>query len=114
DVRGRDGDYDGYTGPEIGRRQTELHASANRLIGAFRHRVDQIGLPDELGDEARAWRLEELLRGADLDDAARLEHGHAIGDHHGLRLIVGHVEGGDPERLVETADLEPHLLTERR
>src|SRR5262245_1870470 len=114
DLMGTDGDDDRRAGPEIRLSYAELHASSHRVIGAFRHRVDQVGLPDELGDEARAWRLEQLLRGADLDDAAVLQHGHAIRDDHGLGLIMGDVERGDPERLVETADFESHLLAEIR
>jgi hypothetical protein len=40
-----------------------------------------------------------------------MEHSDAIGDDHRFRLVVGDVEGGDAERLVQTSDLEAHFLT---
>jgi hypothetical protein len=38
-----------------------------------------------------------------------LEHGDAVGHGHGLRLIVGDVEGGGAEALEQGAQLRPHL-----
>jgi hypothetical protein len=56
--------------------------------------------------------LEEVLGAPHLDDSAPVQHGHTVGDDHRLRLIVGHVEGGDGEGLVEPADLEAHFLAQ--
>ena len=56
--------------------------------------------------------VEELVGGADLGHAPALEHGDAVGDHHGLGLVVGDVERGDAEGLVQPPDLEAHLLAQ--
>jgi hypothetical protein len=86
---------------------------ARRWSADTRGALDHVGLADELGDEARA-RGDGTASAAlpDLGHAAPVEHGDAIRDHHGLGLIVGHVQRGDAEGLVQAADLEAHLLAE--
>ena len=48
--------------------------------------------------------FEELLLGADLDDAPRVHDGDAVGQVGDHGEVVGDVEGGDPVALGEVAD----------
>ncbi len=44
---------------------------------------------------------------------APVEHdGDAVGDHHRLRLIVGDIDRGDPDLLLQRAHIEAHLFPE--
>ena len=74
--------------------------------------VDQVGPADELGDEARPRAVEELLSRADLGHAPLLEHRHAVRNDHGLGLVVGDIERGDREQLVQAPNLKTHFFSE--
>src|SRR2546428_519976 len=73
---------------------------------------------DEVGDEVGAGPRVDLLWAPDLLDPAVPHHRDAVGDRERLLLIVGDVEGRDPEVLLDPADLaaktEPDLRVERR
>src|SRR2546428_997213 len=73
---------------------------------------------DEVGDEVGAGPRVDLLWAPDLLDPAVPHHRDAVGDRDRLLLIVGDVEGRDPEVLLDPADLaaktEPDLRVERR
>ena len=73
---------------------------------------EQVRPADEPRDERGGRALVDLGRRADLLDPARVHHGDAVGGHHGLGLVVGHVDGRDLQGLVDPPDLEPHLLPE--
>src|SRR3989442_11164158 len=68
---------------------------------------------DEVGDEVGAGPRVDLLWAPDLLDPADPHHRDAVGDRERLLLIVGDVEGRDPEALLDPADLaaktEPDL-----
>src|SRR5438046_223392 len=59
----------------------------------------------------RGYRETPLRRGALVDPAVE-HHRDAVGDHHRLRLIVGNVDGGDPNLALERAHVKAHLLPE--
>ena len=64
---------------------------------------------DEAGDEDR-WRvLVDLLRRADLLDAAAAHDDDAVGQRHRLDLVVGDVDERRRELLVQLLDLGAHL-----
>ena len=70
-------------------------ADEARHLAAHRPRIDLVGRPH-------------------LVDAP-VEHDHdAVGDHHRFGLIVGHVDGRDPDPLLQRPDEETHLLAELR
>ena len=51
----------------------------------------------------------ELVRGADLLDAAVVHHHHPVGERHRLDLVVGDIDRGGADLLVHLLDLDPHL-----
>src|SRR5581483_7313603 len=65
---------------------------------------------DEVGDEARARLLVDVLRRADLDNLAFIEDGDAIGHRQRLALVVGDEHEGDAELLLQRLELLLHLL----
>ena len=54
----------------------------------------------------------ELERPADLFDVAGVHHDDDVGHGHRLDLVVGDVDGGGPEPLVQRLDLGAHLHAE--
>ena len=54
----------------------------------------------------------EVERAADLLDPAQVHHHDALGHGHGFHLVVGDVDRGGPEPLVQRLDLGPHLHPE--
>ena len=83
---------------------------ADRLAG------DEIHLrrADEAGDEEIGRALVELQRRAVLLDIAGIEHDDLVGHGHGLDLVVGDVDRGGAELLLQPRHLQPHLHAERR
>src|SRR5690606_38102606 len=63
---------------------------------------------DEAGDEEIGRTIIEIERGADLFDAAAVHDDDAVGHGHGFDLVVGDVDGGDPQPLVQGLDLAAH------
>ena len=66
---------------------------------------------EELGDEAGPRRAVDLLRGADLLDAAAAHDDDAVGHREGLGLAVGDVDEGDAELALQVRQhrLHAHL-----
>ena len=71
-----------------------------------------VGAADEIGDEARARPLVDVARRADLDDAAVVEDGDAVGHRQRLALVVGDEDEGDAELALQRLQLDLHLLAE--
>src|SRR5258705_96195 len=82
---------------------------AGRLSG---HEV-HLGGADEASDEQVCGPLVQFERRAVLFDASRVEHNDLVGHGHGLDLIVGDVDGGGPELLLQLGDFQAHLDAER-
>ena len=59
--------------------------------------------------ECRRGPLVELLGRAHLLDAPVLQQHHAVGHGHRLGLVVGDVDHGDAEPLLQAADLAAHF-----
>ena len=80
-----------------------------RLTGPRPHRLrlDDVGAADEIGDEARARTLVDLLGRADLDDAAVVEDGDAVGHRQRLALVVGDEDEGEAERRAAGSSVRP-------
>ena len=69
---------------------------------------------DEAGDEPVGRILVELERRADLLDAAGIHDHDAVGQGHGLDLIVGDVDHRRGKLALEAGDLDTHADAERR
>ena len=53
--------------------------------------------------------LVERLRRVDLLELALADHRHPVAHRHGLDLVVGDVDGGDAEVVLDAGDLGAHL-----
>ena len=53
-----------------------------------------------------------MQRLADLGDLAGVEHDDLVGQGHGFDLVVGHVDHGGADALVQAGDLDAHLHAE--
>ena len=84
-------------------------------IGRGHRAVDEVhlGRADEAGDEEVVGLVVELERRADLRDGAGIEHDDLVGHGHGLDLVVGDVDHGRAEPLVQLHQLDAHLGAQR-
>ncbi len=64
---------------------------------------------DEAGDEGAGRVLVELDRRAELLDYAGVEYQQPVAEGHGLDLVMGDVDAGDAEILLQFLDLKAHL-----
>ena len=69
---------------------------------------DEIGVADEIRDEAARRLLVEFDRRSGLRDAAVRHHDDAVGDRERLLLVVRHVGDGQIELQLQLADLLAH------
>ena len=67
------------------------------------------GTADEAGDEQVDGPVVELLGRRDLLQLALAHHGDAVAHGHRLDLVVGHVDRGHAELVLQAADLGAHL-----
>src|SRR5258708_2794903 len=101
--------------PEFGNlgKAAGLEGEARKADRAAGERAFQeVRAADEAGDEARARAVVEREGVVDLLDPALVHYHDAVGGHHRFRLVVGDVDGGDAEPIVEPSDLEAHLLAQ--
>lgn len=82
------------------------------VAGAGDLGVEEVGLAQEVGDEARGGTVVEGAGLADLCDVAHVEDGDLVGHREGFFLIVGDIDGGDAGLGAESADLVAHLEAE--
>jgi hypothetical protein len=68
---------------------------------------------DELGDERRRRVPVDVLRRVELLEAAGVHDADPVGDRERLGLVVGDEQRGDPEPLLEAADLGAQLVRTR-
>ena len=80
---------------------------AGRLLG-----IVHVVMADEPGHKFGLGQLVQLLRRTLLSDDAAVHHAHAVGDGHGLLLIVGDENGGDVHVLLDLANLHAQVLTD--
>src|SRR6185369_11370640 len=77
----------------------------------------QVGVTDEIGDEARAWPVVNIGRCADLLDLAGIHYRDPVGHRERFLLVVGDEDHGQAELALQLLQLElhrlPQLLVER-
>ena len=76
--------------------------------------ADAVHRADELGHERRRRVAVDVLRGVDLLEPAGVHHADAVGDRQRLGLVVGDEQRGDPEPLLDAADLAAQLVADAR
>ena len=74
--------------------------------------VEQVHAAEKVVNEGRVGVMVNLIRAADLLDAAFVHHCHTVGNFQGLFLVVSHEDGGDMHRPLELSQLLPHRLAE--
>ena len=84
----------------------EVHAVAAAVA------EQQVCRAEEGGDEAGARARVQVVRRADLEQAALVHHADAVGHREGLVLVVGDEDRGDAELLLDPADRAPQLLAD--
>ena len=72
------------------------------------------GRPEEVRDKQVDRVVVDLQRGSHLIDVPVPHDDDSVGQRHGLFLIVGDVDEGLLQLLVQAVDLGPHLLPELR
>src|SRR5262249_55913771 len=83
---------------------------AKIAVATNENALQDVGRTDELGDERIGGSRIDGLWIADLLDDPTVHHYHSVAHHQGFGLIVGHVDRSDPNLLLESHQLEPHLL----
>ena len=73
---------------------------------------EPVVLPDELGDEGVLRLFVQHRRGGELLDRPIVEDRDAVRHGEGLALVVGDVDDGDPDALVDMLELVLHVLAE--
>ena len=68
--------------------------------------LEQIDQADEFGHQAAVGKLVDPGGGVHLDDLTGVHHRDAGGHGHGLLLVVGHGDEGDPDAFLEVDQLE--------
>src|SRR4030095_11659299 len=75
---------------------------------------ENICLADKLGNELCLGPVEQVLWPADLNQTAAIEDGDSVRSRHRFSLIVGDIDGGNFELLVQAADLEARPFPQGR
>jgi hypothetical protein len=95
----------------------QLHVDEGELQGAALQRGrDHVHRrrADEARDEQVDRVLVQLARRRDLLKQAFAHHGHPVAERHRLDLVVGHVDRGDAQRLLQPGNLRAHLAAQLR
>src|SRR6267378_3063476 len=74
--------------------------------------AEQVGVTDEIRDEARAWPVVNIGRCADLLDLAGIHHRDPIGHGKRLFLVVGDEHHGQAEFALQLLQFELHRLAQ--
>ena len=91
-------------------------AIAKGKLRALTRAVDHIHFwrADKLGDKQVARMAIEIKRGADLFDLAGLQNDDLVGKRHGLDLVMGDIDHGGTEFLVQAGDFKAHFNAQSR
>ncbi len=92
-------------GQAVGEPHVELAAD---VLEPARHEIHR-RRADEAGDKGRSRLAIDLLGRPHLLDAATVHDDDALGQGHGLDLVVGDIDGRGADLLVHLLDLDPHL-----
>jgi hypothetical protein len=80
--------------------------------GAAKRQEVQRGRAEEIGDEESGGSIVDSLRGRDLLDDAVVHHCDLVGHRHRLDLVVGDLDGGGAQPVVQHAQLVDHRFAQ--
>jgi len=86
------------------------HAHLPILAGAEHGAGQGVGEADEPGGEQAGGLAVDRGRRPGLLDPATVHQGDPVGDDHRLLLVMGDIDGGDAQPLLQLPQLEPHVL----
>ncbi|MNP01130.1 hypothetical protein D3C76_929340 [compost metagenome] len=89
----------------------QLHLATVAIAGQ-QGAVDAVVLADEIGHEGVARLFIEGARVGDLLNFALVEHRHPVRHGQRLALVVGHVDHGHTQALVDMLDLHLHVFAQ--
>ncbi|MNN81578.1 hypothetical protein D3C81_1984170 [compost metagenome] len=89
-----------------------IHRACQQAAGGFG--VKQVVVADEAGGEGVHRRGVEGFGIAALDDAPGVHQEDAVGQGQGFFLVVGDEDGGQPQLLLDAADLFAQVLADAR
>ena len=96
------------------RRPPWISTSPRPLEAASRFPVEQIGRADKAGDEGVGRAEVDILRGADLADAALVDDSDGIGQRQRLRLIVRDIDRRNADLALQALELAAHFVAQLR
>ena len=79
-------------------------------VGAYDRAWEHVRDAEEAGHERRRRPFVELVRSAELLDATAVHHRDSVGHRHRLLLVVGDVDEGDADVVLQALDEKLHLL----
>ena len=74
--------------------------------------VDDVALSDKVSNKGILWLVVNILRSADLLDFTVLHNHHPVGHGQCLLLVVGNINEGNLQRLLNPHQLGLHLLAQ--
>ena len=95
-------------------RHIQLHLAIIEAAGGAHLRLQHIGRAEELRHGEGARLVIDALGRADLQDLAAMHDHDAVREGHGLALVVGHIDRGDSEALLQSAELVAGLQAQAR
>ena len=81
-------------------------------LAVLHHDVNEGALAQEVVNKAVAGLVVQIFRGVDLHDPAHVADHHAVGDGHGLALVMGDEDDGEVELALQGFDLKAHGLAQ--
>ena len=81
-------------------------------VGGHHFAGQEVGRPDESGDEQCCRAVVDLLGGTDLFDATIAHHGDAVAHRERLTLVVGHEHERDADLALDPLEFELHRLAQ--
>ena len=82
------------------------------ILGSDNLEIEQVGITDEISDEARVGTLIDLFRRADLLDRPVAHHRNAARHSKRLVLVMRHVDDRQVQSLLDLSQLDLHMLAQ--
>ena len=88
------------------------HAAKAHHIIPYHHSVHYIGLSDKIRYKGVYRLVINILRGADLLNFALIHHHHRVAHRQRFLLVVGHIDKGNAQPLLNGLQLLLHILSQ--
>ena len=114
DILGPDDHIDGLVFREALIDALEFPVEESHSVVGQHHAVQNIGFADEIRHKGVLRLIIDILRFADLLDAALVHDDDGIGHGQCFFLIVGHIDERDAQRLLDPLQLVLHILAQAK